>query len=668
MRERKREQALPHFEAAVAGNPALAGAWYQLSFLYRRLQRTEDAKRASEVFQALDASGRAHERGLVFTELGKLAEPDPGWIPDAVRRSRSERSPTFEIPVKLPDSTPPFAFVDENLDGAVELWASGASGAWDLSAEPTRVRALPELAEAFSFAVGDFTVDGRPDLVVGYANSLIAFNGTPSGFVPSQRLDAFTDPAVRLIDMDLEGDLDLIVTDAVAAPVLLINAHAFGEGAPRETFLGIDASPLEGLEPRSRLLLAADLDHDGDVECVFGNDALHYLVDNGPQWRFDVMPSHRDIPLDSDDVAYAAADLDGDGWEDLIVVGKTHQGIWWGASLGRFEPEAELASLFTQYNNVHVTDVNLDGRLDVLVGNALRTSILLNIAHRRLQPASIRLPGCFAIASADVDGDLDPDLVLQTSDTELQFVRNRTIENLPAGESARAFRTYLGGKRDAEDRRTNLHGIGARIELLVGLDCRSRVHDGGYTADMNGLGAQGLQPLVVGVGDHHRVESALIWWPDGVVQSEGPFDTGTLQQIDEVQRKESSCPVLFTWDGGEYRFITDFMGGGGRGFWVGLDEYGPPDPTEVVRIEPGALAPIDGFYRLAILDPMEEVAYVDELELIAIDHDAELDVYPFELFATSDQVVPTGEPIAVRRAARVFPTGARHSDGSPCLD
>ncbi len=666
--QRRREEALPHLEAAVAGNPALAGAWYQLYQSYQRLKRTADAKAAGEMFQSLDATGRGHPRGLVFTELGALAEPDPGWVPSSVVEQRAKRNPTFDMPVVLRDAAPPFAFVDLEADGSVELWTSGVSGAWNLSGDPTMARPLPELTGAFSFAVGDFTVDGRPDLAVGYANSVRTFTGNGAGFEPAQQFDSFTDAAVRLIDMDLEGDLDLVVTDAVAAPVLLVNAHAFGSDGPEETFLGLDASPLTNLEPRSRLLLATDFDHDGDAECIFGNDALHYLVDNGPQWRFDMMPANREMRLDSGDNAYAAADLDGDGWEELIVVGKIYHGIWWGKSLGQFEPESAYSSLFSQFSAIHVADVNIDGRLDILVGNANGTSIILNTGKRRFQPASLRLPGSFGIATGDVDGDLDPDIVLQTSATELQFVRNRTVEDLPAGQEVHALRCYLGGKRDAEDRRTNLDGLGARIEVLAGTELKSRVHDGGLMANMNGQSAQGYQPLIVGVGDRDRVETVLLWWPDGVVQSEGPFAIDELHVIDEVQRKESSCPVLFTWDGSKYRFITDFMGGGGLGFWMALDEYGPPDPTEVVRIEPDALAPIDGVYRLAILEPMEEVAYVDHLELIAVDHSVDVDVYPFELFATSAAVTPTGEPIAVRRDARVFPTAASHSDGVSCLD
>ncbi|MCA8959609.1 MAG: VCBS repeat-containing protein [Planctomycetes bacterium] len=662
VRERKYEEALPHFEVAVRGDPALAGAWYQLGFIYQRLGRNEEAQLARDTFKALDETGRDHPRGLVFTELGKLAEPNLDWVPPGFVDERAESKARFEAPIVIDGAAPPFAFVDLDLDGSIELWTSGSHpSAWSLRTDPVRLRAIPELTDAYSFAVGDFDVDGRPDLVVSGNTGVQTYRGTPDGFAPEQRFDRFEKAEVRLIDLDLEGDLDLLVTDAQTAPKLLINAHGIGKDGPAATFLSPDDSPLKGLEPRSRLLLARDLDHDGDADLILGNEETVYLVDNGPQWRFVVRPEYRPVRLDRAMAAIVAVDLDGDGWEDLVTAGKSAHGIWWGTGNGQFESESDAHGYFGGYVVVHPVDVDFDGRLDLLVGNALWTKVILNLGGRRFKLASDRLPPAIGIGSGDVDGDGDADIVLETPEGGLTFIRNSTVETRV--EKGHALRLYFGGKRDPEDRRTNLHGVGARIDILDGTRRLTRVFDGGQTSSTATGGAQGLQPLVVGTEERSEVTTVLIDWPDGVVQSEGPLTTDELHVIDEVQRKESSCPVLFTWDGERYRFITDFMGGGGLGFWVGMDQYGPPDPTEVVRIEPGALAPIQGVYRLSVMEPMEEIAYVDALSLTAIDHPREIEVYPFEMFATSTMVTPTGEPIAIRRDARVFPTHVRDDRG-----
>ena len=39
--------------------------------------------------------------------------------------------------------------------------------------------------------------------------------------------------------------------------------------------------------------------------------------------------------------------------------------------------------------------------------------------------------------------------------------------------------------------------------------------------------------------------------------------------IVELDRKPSSCPFLFTWNGTRFEFVTDFMGGGEMGAWLG---------------------------------------------------------------------------------------------------
>ena len=104
--------------------------------------------------------------------------------------------------------------------------------------------------------------------------------------------------------------------------------------------------------------------------------------------------------------------------------------------------------------------------------------------------------------------------------------------------------------------------------------------------------------------------------------------------IEQVVRKASSCPILFTWDGARFRFVTDFIGTGGLGFQLRPGEYPKPDPTEDVRIPPGMLIPRekDGKLLLRVLEPLEEVCYLDSVELLAIDHAAGTEAYPEERF------------------------------------
>jgi len=99
----------------------------------------------------------------------------------------------------------------------------------------------------------------------------------------------------------------------------------------------------------------------------------------------------------------------------------------------------------------------------------------------------------------------------------------------------------------------------------------------------------------------------------------------------EMQRKTSSCPYLFAWNGTQFEFVADFGGVGGLGYLVAPGVYAPPDPTEYLRLP--RLEPVDGQYVLQALCPLEEVTYFDEAKLIAVDHPAGTEVYPNEMMA-----------------------------------
>ena len=72
-----------------------------------------------------------------------------------------------------------------------------------------------------------------------------------------------------------------------------------------------------------------------------------------------------------------------------------------------------------------------------------------------------------------------------------------------------------------------------------------------------------------------------------VLQTElDPISPVTVQELD---RKPSSCPYLFTWNGSRFEFITDFLGGGEIGDWEAPGRFDTPDPDEYVRLAQEAL-------------------------------------------------------------------------------
>ncbi len=99
----------------------------------------------------------------------------------------------------------------------------------------------------------------------------------------------------------------------------------------------------------------------------------------------------------------------------------------------------------------------------------------------------------------------------------------------------------------------------------------------------------------------------------------------------ELDRKPSSCPFLYTWNGTRFEFVTDFMGGGEMGYWVGPATYGTRRiPTSTSASAATSSKPRDGRYELRVTNELEETLFVDRLQLVAVDHPADVEVYPNE--------------------------------------
>jgi hypothetical protein len=126
-----------------------------------------------------------------------------------------------------------------------------------------------------------------------------------------------------------------------------------------------------------------------------------------------------------------------------------------------------------------------------------------------------------------------------------------------------------------------------------------------------------------------------VLWPSGILQAEtiiqgGAADARRVTKVTELNRKPSSCPFLFTWNGTRFEFVTDFMGGGEMGDWVAPSTWNRPDPDEYVRIRGDQLQPRGGRYEIRVTNELEEAMFVDRLQLVAVDHPAGVDVFPQE--------------------------------------
>jgi hypothetical protein len=82
------------------------------------------------------------------------------------------------------------------------------------------------------------------------------------------------------------------------------------------------------------------------------------------------------------------------------------------------------------------------------------------------------------------------------------------------------------------------------------------------------------------------------------------------------------------------------LGAGVVGHWVGPGQRNIPRPTEYIKIDRSAIREKDGKLSFRLMEPMEEVVYLDQVRLLAVDHPNDYEVYPNEYFASNPPYPP----------------------------
>jgi hypothetical protein len=122
--------------------------------------------------------------------------------------------------------------------------------------------------------------------------------------------------------------------------------------------------------------------------------------------------------------------------------------------------------------------------------------------------------------------------------------------------------------------------------------------------------------------------------------------------------------VAFVWNGSRYEFLSDIIGPGVVGEWVGPGERNIPDPTEYLKVDGSRVKPRNGKLSFRIAEVMEEVTYLDHVRLLAVDHPSDTVVNPNEYFA-SQPPFPEFKVVTTRNARP--PRAARDDAGRDVL-
>ncbi len=169
---------------------------------------------------------------------------------------------------------------------------------------------------------------------------------------------------------------------------------------------------------------------------------------------------------------------------------------------------------------------------------------------------------------------------------------------------------------------SNLEGVGAKGEVRApGLWHRQEVTaGGGYLSCHNA-------ELLFGIGERLRVDFVRGIFPSGIRAAQITLANNRLS-LYEPMGEPPSCPYLYFWNGERFEFLCDVLAAGTIGELVTPTEYLSLPPFEPVRIDGAKLLPKDGAYQFRLVNQLPEVDYIEQARLMAIDHPADVEVYP----------------------------------------
>ena len=633
-----------------------------------------------ETFEQLGKDPRARVFDFKYTRMGPKAEVVPVDVAKA-GRVEPPAGPLFEKPVPLTSDAKlswtgldgskgaSLTACDTNADGRVDiLFLAGAGpqkeGAFNAvfgvrddnrldfdSAHPSAgVAGLAGIANVQAALWGDYDNDGLTD---GYfcrkgPNQLWRQKapGEWEDVTESTKTagrDANTVDGA-FFDADHDGDLDLFLVNADGPNELLNNNRdgTFGELAAEADIAGGDGASVG--------VLPVDLDADGDLDLIVLNrKPPHDVYLNqrvGKYTRVDELAKLAASVI----CGAVTADVNTDGRAEIYCIGPDGLCCWQRTGSGGWEKtilNAQAKAEAEQAVRLSVADVTGDGKLELIAGRDSWQVFRMN-ADAAEPICSGQTEGLAGWSVVVLDGERGPSILGMPPDAPPLVWR--------PGPGRHAFLTLAvsGKAKGISQIRSNASGLGARLEVRVG--SRWSVID--YLRDSSGPG-QSLQPAAVGLGGRKEADFVRIFWPDGVSQSELQVATG-WKRIEEFDRFPTSCPVLFVWNGQRYEFLGDLLSVGGLGYFVSPGKCATPDPTESFLLPIDRPVPREGTYHLKLGEPMEEVAYLDSVSLVAYDLPPGWSMTLDERLGTGAPS-PTGEPRFYRR--HVLPAAAVNDRG-----
>jgi len=662
----KYDEAIPAFKKALEIAPYHASAQFGLARAYQRKGDTEAARAGMKHFQKLTSEHLGTPFGAGYGDQGKfsLAEFFRGAETTAPAEISVRYGQDSKLAAGAEDAGPSrgACFLDFDNDGKPDVFVVGASegksrllrNVGDGKFEDVTSKAgLTGMGGGLGCAAGDFDNDGFTDLAVCEAGGVRLFHNEGGGrFVDVTEKAGLKREkgcvAPLFVDYDHDGDLDLYLTVSPGEK----RKNNLWRNNGNSTFTDVSAESGLGVDGTGGGVAVTDFNNDRAIDFVLAGGADGGAIYLNPrEGKFTALPvidfAKEKLPPA---VGVTVLDFDKDGWMDLAF---THSGapgitLWRNVQGKRLERVSLPDVGWKQGWGIAWLDYDNDGWLDLAaVGEGVKGGEIRLLRNRgdagwsdvtkQAQLDGVKLTQPRTLTVVDVRGNGSPDVLVTQADGAPVM-----LENIGANK-------HHWLQVDLKALNDNKSGVGTKLEFYAGA-----LYQKFELTGSSGYLSQSSVPLLVGLGDQKVADAVRMLWPTGVPQDEVDLAANKAQSIAELDRRGSSCPILFSWNGREYEFIADMIGPAVVGHWIAPGERDVPDPDEYLKVPAKSVRTKGGLLSFRFLEPMEETVYLDKVKLLAVDHPAKFEVNPnerfvanppfpeFRVIASQDTRVPAG--------------------------
>jgi Flp pilus assembly protein TadD len=699
--------AIEAFQRALQINPLHASAEFGLSRAYQQSGDVDHAREHLKRFQYITQNKIGAPMSLAYGEQGQYSR--------AVESPQAVLKPPAQIKVEFVDVTkeagivskvpslsyvdkyvgrgPGACFLDYDNDGKIDIFLpdNGAQGGMSLFRnlgngkfeDVTQRSGLDPTMHGVGCTAGDYDNDGFTDLALTVDGHVRLLHNEKNGRFKDVTQEAGIKGdgysyGLTFIDYDHDGDIDLYVLQmGMEQPVASLDGVIEGK-VPASNRMWRNNGNGTFTEQTDQLGLGGTTPAMAALGTDYNNDRAVDLLVTGRTLLYKNPREGKFIPqqlLGSVNSGATVLDFDHDGWMDVALSGSPALTLWRNHNGTSFEQRGELETNWVRAYGVAAFDYDNDGWVDLVAVGETKDGKGEVRLFRNLGPDGfkdvtadvgldkIHLDSPRAIITGDYDNDGATDLLITQNHGPAVLLRNE------GGNQNHWLRLALKGLAD------NKSAIGTKVEVFSGGN-RQKFESYGS----NGYLGQNSPYLTVGLGDAKEADIVRMTWPTGVLQDEIQVAGDKQQDFLEIDRRGSSCPTLFVWNGERYEFVADMLGAGVVGHWVGPGQRDIPRPVEYVKIDRSAIREKESHVSqnqrdlghpdstralsFRFMEPLEEAVYLDQVRLLAVDHPATVDVYPNEYFASNPPYPPF--KVVLSRDARP-PAGAWDEHGHNML-